>query len=880
MGLSKLSSTAGQESLYKHMKGLYGSSRKWADLLRMDAVLLKNTKTALGYDGGNIYLFQAARDETNGGWTLTLEPTDIYTNEERNLLAAHASLEERIRAHGNQAASYACSLQRAQEEIKQLKEKLNYAETLNNFQSKEIRTLREAYLKSNTLVQETTVTVRSLSKTPWILLGAMLLLFWITPARAEDCSLATLGCYVDQRATGGQELSYREFTHICYGVTTTVLRPEQVNRTRLHNECIDALLGHVDNEAYAQAWCEKSIQERLRYVNCEKYTTFSVLKAYLENFDFSIDYIQNLEHAVVFFSIAMLLFTDRPLYGIGIYICGLILNVPPFMLTIAVTTFPVYTLVAILMALFFTQNIAIMLGVFFAHWVFGTLYTYVIGEGLAHISNHLAMSLLAPTWFAVLQIVQYYQIKHFVQLLTFVVAITWSVGINFLNSQVTVVSSTGEVKKQKRFEILKNSARNTLLKVQNAVRGVVPAIPDKADSVVMIEITLGTGVGFRFMNNILTIGHLVGTDKTVKITWKQVTVVAKVEQQIPLFESSDTLVKIKLPKELNAIKPLRLTRKVQSDYMALICFENDQVSQFSGWAAVDGNWISTSFDTHPGTSGAPYLDRNGRLVGIHLGTQGVVAQGYVLYNTLHGMPPVEQQCDLRFAPPAVDVADEILRKVIEGTKISHAALTSEVEKLVDVVMHLNKVVTALETRINDHNYRLQTLEEPLVAFEKKKGKNKNAIKAKFNKIKVLTEDQYQQMMDEGWSAEDINEAVQNLREQAWVNYQIDMEEDEETLLENLNKDFILYVQSKPHYTMENGKRTQTVEQVVIQQLKSIVVEQKKKRKPYTCGYCKQQFTTFHDRNQCKKQQAEKKKPLEEQSDPKNGEKGEIPPQKI
>nr|QKN88810.1 MAG: nonstructural polyprotein [Astroviridae sp.] len=367
------------------------------------------------------------------------------------------------------------------------------------------------------------------------------------------------------------------------------------------------------------------------------------------------------------------------------------------------------------------------------------------------------------------------------------------------------------------------------------------------------------------------------------LRWNGIGVQQTVKKRIPLFESCDELVVFKLPAEFQGMKPLRLSRLETSDYMQLLVFNDVDVATYSGWVMLDGNWLSNTFQTKPGDSGGPYVDRNGRLVGIHLGTQGVVAQGYNLTHVLKNIHAVEQPTELPepvyrihkqeeaesvtkqdepikidsgntreitaedimreiaelkakgllFQPQdSAEIADDITARVIEGTKKSHAALTAEMEKMSQAITTMmqmiecqNKVIEAQNVRIK----QLETTSQDTRQVEDQKKKRNKARNERFMKIKVLTEEEYQRMLDEGWSTDEINDAISQLRQRAWQEYEME-EEDYEP--EEILDDFLMtYQKARP----KNGKLEFTcLDQAIM------VVEQA--RKTFRCPKCKGRFS--------------------------------------
>ncbi|QCO31424.1 nsp1a [Passerine astrovirus 2] len=893
-GLSKLVPDGGTASLYSHMRGYFGASKVWKQLMDCDAVCLQSVTTAYGFRDDRFYQFNATRNTEKGGWDCKFEETQTVTKEQKDLLKAHAALEMRIRGYGQLASARSVDVQNLQAEIKRIELENSTKEEQIKHLLCENKLLRANYrdlVLTNERAAEQNRTVKRLSWTSVLLALAMVFLaFCIPQANALEivnCDKEILGCYVEPGA--GTEIDYTTFAHICYGRTTTRLKEGAVNKQRLIQECTVDMAPTMGK--YAAAWCQKSINDRITTVMCDRRDIWSelkdqwfVLRKTIEEDKWLSPVIEHVSHI---FSIVMIIVGGNPLINFVIYVGGCVMGVPPFMLAIAVTTFPLTTFCFLVLAMFFPPGIhPTTLGVFLVHWIFGTLYTYATAQDtLIAVSTHLFHSVLLPVWYIVNTVVVYYKIKTSMQILIFVVGITWAIGLKYLNATVVVTKPNGEVTKHKRIELVKDSVKNTLIKMQSGIRGVIPAIPDKGDAVVLIESSVGTGVGFRFMNQICTLGHVVGADKVVRVTWKGITCTTQVHDEIELWESADRLVRLKIPAEMQGLKPLRLTKQPQSDYMSLVTIDNSgQPANFTGWCMVDGVWLSNTFETFPGTSGSPYIDRNGRLVAIHMGTQGVVGQGYIVYETLkHRLPLgsmiVNHDETTRVETESIqvsEIADSILEKVIQGTRVSHAALTAEIERLVGVVEAASERITNLEQKLVEQHYRLMELEMPMLTLEKKKGKNKKnkkSLKDKFKKVKVLTEEQYQRMIDEGWSAQQIKEAVEQLREAAWLEMEDEVEWAPEEIDDKIEQEFSEFLMNQSTGSVENGKRVQTLVEMVVEQARKD--RPIKRRKPFDCRHCKKTYNSYHDVQKClqMKKRREKEEQKEKDKEPKNEKKG-------
>nr|WPR17454.1 MAG: NSP1a protein [Avian astrovirus 14] len=854
--MDKLCIEPTMEKCFTTMRNYFGNSSTWKNLMQCDAVYIKNITEAYGVRDGKYYIFDAVRNLSKGGWDCKFEEVQIMSDI-KIVLDLHTASRQRMKNYALLASARADEVLRKQQDIIELKNVVKSKDQHIDQLNLEIKLLRESY-RTVSLCREKPANITPYKYTNCVLAVVVLLLaLLLQPAAAVDCSDYISGCYVEQGP--GEAMTYTEFTHICFGKTRTILTTGQVSEQKLVDECVGVMQTQIGSP-YVFHWCKHNIKSRIHYVTCDKIQLFEDLKQQyllIKNFlNGESWYGPALEHFSHLCALAMILLGGNPLLNFAVYMVGYFLSVPPFMLAIAVTTFPPITFGFVIASLFFPLGFkADVLGVFCAHWVIGTIFTYATTDNpMVKVSSHLFYSILGPIWYIVNYLVIHYKIKTSLQIIIFVVGLTWSIGLRYVNTTVTVASPDGEIKKYKRYELMGDSIKRTIARVQSNLRGIIPAIPDKSDHIVCIHTSNGSGVGFRFMNQICTLGHVVGTDKVVKVSWKGITCTTHVYDEIPLWESADTLVRLKIPSELQSLKPLRLTKNPVSDYMALVTFDQQgQLAQFSGWNMIDGVWLSNTFETFPGTSGSPYVDRHGRLVAIHMGTQGVIGQGYVLYDTLHNKLPlgIDGQTPVVNPQCGVDV-DVILEKVIQGTRVSHAALTSEIEKLIEMNKQLAQSVDELNERVMKQHYRIMELEKPMVELEKKKKKKKVDKSEVFKKIKVLTEEEYKRMLEEGWSADQIQDAVKQLREAAWIDFEEHQEDwDPEEIERQMEEEMDQYLrrQAKPDLTKEQYSAKH-----------GIIAQAKRRPKgvKFRCRYCTKYFTEFHDIDECRQTKNGKK----------------------
>nr|QKN88825.1 MAG: nonstructural polyprotein [Astroviridae sp.] len=899
-GLSKICAPSGTVALLTLMKTQYGTSEKWKKLMKMDAVYLKNTHLAIGYESGIYYKFSAVKNLDKGGWDVTLAETFDVTQEDMDILAAHGALEMRIKAFAAQSSARAEEALRLREKIETLSGQIdNYRFQLDHLK-KENAYLRTQYRDNREVVEKCEVTARRSNWTAFLVVAALAFMMLLCPVHGveidyehrvkTDCTEYVSGCYYVAEF-GTRELSYIEFSNICFGQTRTLVGRNQLNKTRIQMECEEHMSKIATVTTWVAEYCRSHIANRLHDATCEQKTIYQQMQYYyyeqmavLTSIDFKS--VEWMAHLLV---MAIMVWRTDPRKTGLLCILGVILRVPGLIQSVLICWVPWYTYVAFLICHCVKDYKATVV---FSHWVFSVVYAFLYKTSMQEVSLAVLMSLLLPFITIGTELIIAYKINIVYQVVAMVLTLSLTVATAYVGSTVTITEPDGTVKKYKRFDTLAASVKNTVLRAQNAIRGVIPQIPDKADHIVRVDSDVGQGVGFRYMNNICTIGHVAGPGKVVKLTWREITVIAHEVKRMTLPECCDELVFYKLPGEFQALKPFRLSKIDGSDYMSLYAFDpqGKEPVSYTGWCMKDGYWLSNSFETQPGNSGGPYVDRFGRLVAIHLGTQGVVAQGYLLQHILNVKPEVvQQEAKIVQNQNLADVADDLLAKLIEGTKKSHAQLTTEIEKMAAAVTKIGQLEEALtkmvavntdlvaridqlQKRVDDQHYRIMDLEAPLLELEKRKKKRANPNRAKFMKMRVLTEEQYREMMENGWSREQIQEAVNSLREQAWQNYLIDYEDYEDEMAdEELQAELDHYLMQQESAKVVDGKKVVTVEQDVVAMAKREIL-QEQRRKPFQKRKPQRPRRQAHKKWQRDEQDQEKSQEVQKE-EPKNSSAG-------
>nr|WPR17451.1 MAG: NSP1a protein [Avian astrovirus 12] len=825
----------GVNAMLRLMKQRYQGGDAWKKFMKCDSIYFRTTTEAYGYHEGRFFTFTAT--QVANGWQCNFFEGKNVTNEEEQLLRSVASVREALR---NAKQCQSSILETSME----LRKRLQMSEARCEKLQKELEALKKPEQDEQ---KEPEVHLKRDWSWLWVLvLAAMVAL--IPVASAEDCSLLVDGCYVEPGPENAQ-YSFNQLMHDCYGKTTNVL--VGINISDVSKSCINHMkLLHLTEAGWHHKWCADFIQTRLHFVKCEKYDLMMWLKIKTTDV-LNMITMENLQalNIVTRFVMALAMLYDANWIGILVVILSAVIKVRLFLLSIAMTVLPIYSfgLFSVLAAYEEVLPTRVLTTCIIVNWFALVLVAFWRHGDLVQISTANFHAVALPALLAAHRMVTLLNIDEFYQVVLFVVSLTLHVGFKYAVATVTIVDADGQQTRIKRITKVTDSAKKFLTKMQAAVRGVIPQFPDKTSSICVVESSVGSGVAFRYQNFLYTVGHVVGSDDVVKIHYNGFELMSNVISKQKLPNCPETLVKMKLPSEMQVVKPLRLSKEETSDYVQLLAFDpNFQTTvTYSGWGAMDGPWLATAFETHPGNSGGPYVDRHGRILGVHLGTQGVVAQGYIVTKVLSNTPQKEEKSEEISQKQCSIDADEILERLIQGTKSSHAQLLAEIEKLVERVKAVEKENSDLRMEIKNCMLNNAIVAMDMVSDEKKKKKKRD--RKDFNKIKVLTEEEYRKMMEEGWTKEQIQEAVNSLREQAWLQYEMDLEDDDmdpddymESVIDN---EYNLRGES----TVKDGVKTQTVMQALVQQRKKIV-----RKKAFHCRYCDKTYFKLHDVVACRK----------------------------
>nr|QUS52566.1 ORF1a [Mute swan feces associated avastrovius 2] len=821
-GLDKVVNCAGLGELYLRMKQLYGNTTAWRALMECNAIYLKDVKTAIGVTDDRYGLFYAetpasVRWSPNvGDKNLTLNERAIMRAQDAKATRLGASL-RRSSALVQQVLEKSREVKEKIEQVQQLEKKIEEIVRNNNIlhrkmQEKnrdhhqkmmdrvwELQKDRDTWMARAAHYESENVQLRMKlngnvkeSKfgkfLAWICVAiiffSVIQLSEAATPMNESCELAEKGCVVMENGFALASLDFFDIVKHCKNGQATI-PGTAFEFSEIKKQCASV---------FGKKRCEKVLAELLPSVCRRTEETSVVVSAINAIYVQALDFYKtvrayNLDNYILaIFVLTLTSSKEKMIKTIPFFFVSWLLKIPVFVLTVAANIFPLTALPFVIFHVFYPHMVTITTLLL---WITQIMTAFFNNTGVAclvEISYAVVTTAGFFVWTICLTLVSTLSIGSVSQILLFCVVVSVSCGTRFACSHITVVHPDGTTEKVSRLtqgkKMFVNQCKTLKCFLQN--RGIIPPSPARHNCIVKVISSKGSGIGWRFMNNFITLGHIVGEDKFVTLQYETVSVKVKVEKKFPLFETTDSVVILPIPKELQAVKSLKLSKQSASGYYTLTCFDaNMHVPvSYQGWCVVDGKWINNTFATSFGTSGGPYTDSDGKIFGIHLGSQGVTSQGVKLVEFLDKVfngvgpeldhPMYQCSCCSINDPPGFDL-DSFMEKVINATKVSHGAILKDLDEI-------RQRVAIVEQGFNQQ------------LFKQAKGKTKKTIRGQkaimtkkfltrghFMKMRMLTEEEYNKLLEEGFTKEEILEVVDSLRQQAWLEYCIDNDIDEEGL---------------------------------------------------------------------------------------------------
>nr|QRD99476.1 MAG: polyprotein 1a [Mamastrovirus 3] len=279
------------------------------------------------------------------------------------------------------------------------------------------------------------------------------------------------------------------------------------------------------------------------------------------------------------------------------------------------------------------------------------------------------------------------------------------------------------------------------------------------------------GTGFFCANYIITAAHVTGTHKVVNINYQGKNFQSSVKKT-----STKDLVCLEIPPALQGVPRLKISKKYNCDWVCVLAPSGEGAfvtSVVEGKA--HGDTFSYPSPTRDGMSGAPLLDVDGHVIGIHQTQTGYTGGAIRLDHEDVIDPPKE----------STQVAQ--LKKQIEELKVQLSQKESKVttpvtpppkpqrpprtKDMQQCNMDDQDIVNLVRIAMQREMEVLRDEINESLLKQKKKGKTKHGRGRKHGggrrrKIgRMFTEEEYQEMLDSGLEPEQIRAIAEELYEQ-------------------------------------------------------------------------------------------------------------------
>nr|WMU10876.1 NSP1ab protein [Astrovirus sp.] len=327
----------------------------------------------------------------------------------------------------------------------------------------------------------------------------------------------------------------------------------------------------------------------------------------------------------------------------------------------------------------------------------------------------------------------------------------------------TASGSTIEIRSEDGKVVAKEPAKpGVLFRFKQALRkfgqvrsSIAPLVRVNPSAVVRIETPDGIGTGFACANYIVTAGHVVGAHKAVSIC------VGKAKYQSALIRHVDgkDVALLKMPQQLQGMPRLKIANKIETEWVCVYSPDDEGaiVQSVVPGHQVD-DCINYAVPTRDGMSGAPIVNPDGRVMAVHLTNTGYTG-GAVILN-------LQDVTD----PPKSNPNEDKLKAEIEELRKQLAACnqssTTEQEIVNLVRVAIGREMSILRSEINKELGLVQ-------AKGKTKGRNRQKMmgaKKRTQRGPVFTEEEYQKLIDEGLTSDQIRDMVDEIYKKEEAGY--------------------------------------------------------------------------------------------------------------
>ncbi|UMO75820.1 MAG: ORF1a [Henan mamastrovirus 8] len=347
-----------------------------------------------------------------------------------------------------------------------------------------------------------------------------------------------------------------------------------------------------------------------------------------------------------------------------------------------------------------------------------------------------------------------------------------ALGLAFVRAYTLLTTTTGatvEIRSEDGKVVTKENLKPGLLfrfkqklrKFAQLRSTMPPLVRVNPTAVLRIETPDGIGTGFFCANYIVTAGHVVGQHKVVSACVGS----AKYQASVVRHVENKDIALLKIPQPLQNYPRLKIASKIETDWLCVYSPDGEGAIISS---VMPGHQVEECLDyatpTRDGMSGAPVVNVDGRVMGVHLTNTGFTGGAQIL-----------TQADVTDPPKSTPTEDK-LRAELEDLKKQLATFTqsSAHGDIVGLIREaMAREMTILRSELNKEIANL-TQDQQDDFSQTKKGKTKKGrgrIKLRLAGAKkrrqrgpVFTEQEYQELLDQGLSPDEIRDMVDQLYE--------------------------------------------------------------------------------------------------------------------
>nr|QRD99438.1 MAG: nonstructural protein [Mamastrovirus 3] len=289
-----------------------------------------------------------------------------------------------------------------------------------------------------------------------------------------------------------------------------------------------------------------------------------------------------------------------------------------------------------------------------------------------------------------------------------------------------------------------------------------PLVRVNPTAVVRLETSDGIGTGFFCANYIVTAGHVLGPHKVASVCVGS----SKIQATLARHVEGKDVALLKIPPQLQNYPRLKIAPKIDP---AWLCVYSPDGEGAIVQSVVPGHQVEDCLDyatpTRDGMSGAPVVNPDGRVLGVHLTNTGYTGGAQIITQT-----------DVT-DPPKSTPTEEKLRAELEDLKRQLAGFkqSSTQEDIIGLIREaMAREMKILRSELNKELAGITQSQQDEFS-QTKKGKTKRGrgriklrlagAKKRHQRGPVFTEQEYQELLDQGLSPDEIRDMVDQLYEE-------------------------------------------------------------------------------------------------------------------